>query len=216
MTVSAEDFLMSNPHAGGTIYIWTLGGNKSAHAVAHDFGHENVFRLLIDRSPHDLAVAAACEIGDEDLVRALIRAQAIDPARLDDRLLRRGVDAADRNEAKAVGLMLSSGWPVDARGKHGATALHFAAWHGNADLVREILARRPSLETRDRDFNMTPLGWAFHGSLHGSNRQRGDYAATAEALLAAGAAVPTIEPTADQASEAVRDVLRRRKGQNGG
>ena len=32
--------------------------------------------------------------------------------------------------------MLGAGWPVNARGKHGATALHFAAWHGNLEMVR--------------------------------------------------------------------------------
>jgi ankyrin repeat protein len=190
MTVSADDFPMSNPRAGGSIYIWTLGGNKSAHAVAREFGHEDVFRLLMERSPHELAVAAAAEVGDEDLVRALVNTRAVDPRQLNARLMRRVVDAADRNDARAVRLLLLAGWPVNAIGKHGATALHFGAWHGNDDIVRETLAHGSSLEARDHDFNVTPLGWAFHGSLHGSNRDRGNYAAVVEALLSAGAVVP--------------------------
>ena len=208
MTVSADDFPMVNPRAGGTIYIWTLGGNKSAHAVAREFGHEDVFRLLMERSPHELAVAAAAEVGDEDLVRILVNTRAVDPRELNARLVRKVVDAAERNDARAIRLLLLAGWPVGAIGKHGATALHFGAWHGNADLVRETLTQGPSLETRDHDFDLTPLGWAFHGSLHGPNRDRGNYAAVVEALLSAGAVVPG-GAGAVEASEPVRDVLRR-------
>ena len=119
------------------------------------------------------------------------------------------MDAADRNDIHATRLLLAAGWPVDARGKHGATALHFAAWHGNADLVRDLLAYDPSLDSRDRDFTMTPLGWALHGSRHGSNSERGDYTAIVEQLLSAGAMPPSGTTDAVDASEEVREVLRR-------
>jgi len=208
MTVSPDDFPMSNPRAGGSIYIWTLGGNKGAHVIAREFGHEDVFRLLMERSPHELAVAAASEVGDEARVRVLLNTRTIDPMQLNPRLVKRAVDAAERNDGSAVRRLLLAGWPVNAIGKHGATALHFGAWHGNSELVRETLAHGPSLETRDRDFNMTPLGWAFHGSLHGSNRDRGNYAAVVEALLSAGAVVPG-GADAVNASETVRQVLGR-------
>jgi ankyrin repeat protein len=210
VTVSAANFPMKNPHAGGTIYIWTLGGGKSAHAVARDFRHEEVFQLLIERSPHDLAVAAACEVGDEDLVRDLLKNGSIDAGRLDQGLARRLVDAADRNDDRAVQLMLRAGWPAAATGKHGATALHFAAWHGNASMVRTLLTHHPPIEQRDRDFDQTPLGWAVHGSLHGPNTDRGDYAGAVEALLDVGAIAPVASPGEVNASEAVRAVLRRR------
>ena len=167
-----------------------------------------VFRLLMERSPHELAVAAASEVGDEARARVLLNTRTIDPLQLNPRLVKRAVDAAERNDGGAVRRLLLAGWPVNAIGKHGATALHFGAWHGNSELVRETLAHRPSLETRDRDFNMTPLGWAFHGSLHGSNRDRGNYAAVVEALLSAGAVVPG-GADAVNASETVRQVLGR-------
>src|SRR6185312_16896798 len=98
----------------------------------------------------------------------------------------RAVDAADRNDSTALRLMLSAGWPANARGKHGATALHFAAWHGNHGAVAAILAHGATLDIRDNDFKMTPIQWAFHGSIHCYDRERGDYPATVEALLAAG------------------------------
>jgi ankyrin repeat protein len=215
MTVSPDDFPMSNPRAGGSIYIWTLGANKSAHAIAREFGHEHVFRMLMERSPHELAVAAACEVGDEGLVRSLLNIRAIDPTQLNPRLVRKLADAAERNDAPAVRLLLLAGWPVDAVGTHGATALHFGAWHGNAELVRETVAHGSPFEARDRDFSMTPLGWAFHGSLHGWNRDRGDYAATVRALLTAGAVVPGAADSV-AASDAVRNVLRDWQNHRGG
>jgi ankyrin repeat protein len=124
--------------------------------------------------------------------------------------LRRAVDAADRNDTKALRLMLAAGWPVNAQGKHGATALHFAAWHGNRDAVSAIFARSPSMDARDNDFHMMPLDWAFHGSIHCYDRERGDYGATVEALLDAGAIAPRADASTVNASEAVREVLRRR------
>jgi len=64
MSVSDQYFPKRNLHAGGTIYIWTLGQHKTAHVVAREFGHEDVFRLLMDRSPEELKLAQACELGD--------------------------------------------------------------------------------------------------------------------------------------------------------
>ena len=37
---------MRDPRAGGTIYIWTLGSDKTAHEVAREFGHEDVLRAV--------------------------------------------------------------------------------------------------------------------------------------------------------------------------
>jgi ankyrin repeat protein len=210
MTVSPRWFPMINPHAGGTIYIWTLGGNKSAHAIAREFGHDNVFQLLMERSPRDIALAAACEVQDENLLAELLKAGPIDVRAIDDQSRRRLVDAAETNGINAVQLLLRAGWPVDAIGKHGATALHFAAWHGNLAMVQALVAHRPPLEQRDRDFNQPPLGWAAHGSLHGWNADHGDYGGTVTALLDAGAVLPPGAAANIQASEAVRTALRGR------
>src|ERR1700689_4387120 len=65
MNVSEEWFPKQDPRAGGTIYIWTLGSHRTAHSVARDFGHEDVFQLLMERTPEELKLALACELGDE-------------------------------------------------------------------------------------------------------------------------------------------------------
>jgi hypothetical protein len=113
--------------------------------------------------------------------------------------------AARNNETGVVHAMLKAGLPVDARGQHNATPLHWAAFHGNRAMVQLILPFGPPLEATDADFNGTPLGWAIHGSKEGWQRQSGDYVGTVQALLAAGARLPERLG----GTEAVRDVLRR-------
>src|SRR5882724_5340125 len=72
-SVSEHYFPKQDPRAGGTIYIWFLGSNKTAHIVAREFHHEEIFRLLMERSPAALKLSVACEIGDEALARSLFR-----------------------------------------------------------------------------------------------------------------------------------------------
>jgi hypothetical protein len=203
MRVSHEYFPMVQEKGGGTIYQWTLGWYVSAHQVAKDFGHENIFRLLMDRSPASLKLIIACWIGDESLVESVRRSQQrFDFVEAEKRQL---AHAAYKNDLKAVKLMLDVGLPVDARSRHNATPLHWAAWHGNSGIVRLVLQHDPPLEDTNNDFKSTPLGWAIHGSQNGWYRHNGDYAATVEALLEAGAR----PPDKIAGTDAVQEVLRR-------
>jgi ankyrin repeat protein len=204
--VSERWFPMKDPRAGGTIYIWTLGAYRTAHLVAKKFGHDEVFALLMDRTPLDLKLAVACAIGDEPAVRSFVAGRPDLARELTDEDRRLIADAAEMNHTDAVRLMLDAGWPADARGKHGATPLHWAGFHGNATMARELLKHRAPLEARSAEFDGTPLGWALYGSREGWHRKTGDHAGTVEAMLDAGAEVPA-DTTA---SDPVRDVLRRR------
>jgi ankyrin repeat protein len=205
LRVTEEFFPMVNSRAGGTIYQWTLGFNVSAHQVAKRFGHQHVLELLMRRSPDDVKLLAACWLGDEATVQTLCAANPGLAGRLTDRDRRQVADAARNNETTAVRLMLQAGLPADARGQHQGTPLHWASFHGNAEMAEAILRFGPPLEAVDADFNAPPLGWAIHGSEHGWHRQTGNYAATAEALLKAGAK----HPGKIEGSEAVQEVLRR-------
>ncbi len=210
MSVTERWFPRRDPRSGGTIYQWTLQRHAGAHAIARKFGREEVFQLLMARSPRELQLAVACELGEEATLARLSTGPA-DPdiARaLTDDERRRLPDAAQNDDLAAVRRMLAGGWPVDARGQHGGTALHWAAWVGNAAMVREILAHRPPLEATDHDFAGTPLGWALHASVHGWHPDRGNYAGTVEALLGAGAVAPALTDDLD-GSPAVRAALRR-------
>jgi ankyrin repeat protein len=187
MVIGTASFPMRNPRAGGTIYVWTLGQGKTPHSVALEFGHRDVFALLMERSPDPLKLAQACVLGDEALFERFLAlnpelARSLPPA-----MQQQIVVAALNNNTAAVRLMLRAGWPVDARGPNGGTPLHWAAWHGNVAMLREILKHHPPLEMPDTTHHGTPLGWALHGSLHGWHAKDGDYAGAVTALLRAGA-----------------------------
>ena len=208
LRVSDDHFPKTNPRAGGTIYQWTLGWHVSAHDVARQFGREEIFRLLMQRSPADVKLLAACWNDDETAVKSLLSENPALAAGLSEAYRRRVAHAARNNNLAAVRVMLAAGLPVDARGQHGATPLHWAAFHGNAAMAREILRHNPPLELQDADFRGTPLGWALHGSEHGWYCRTGDYPATVEALLKAGAT----RPDNPKGTEAVRAVLQRYGG----
>jgi ankyrin repeat protein len=184
--VTREYFPMKNPRAGGSIYIWTLGNGVSPHVVAKKFGHDDVYALLLERSPADVTLRAALFVGDEALFDAAATSHpdhvrslaAAEPALL--------VDAAQRLHLPSLRLLLKAGWPLDARGDSGGTALHHAAWLGAPALVRELLAHGAPVNIRGDQFDMTPLGWAHHGSENSWRKSDGDYAGVIEALVAAG------------------------------
>ncbi len=205
MRVSDEYFPMINQKSGGTIYQWTLGWYVSAHDVAKQFGHENILQLLMERSPADVKLLAACWADDENAMKSVLTGNPGLTASLSQACRRQVADAARNNNLAAVRVMLAAGLPVDVRGQHGGTPLHWAAFHGNAAMAEVILRYQPPLELIDADFNATPLGWGIHGSEHGWYFRTGDYPGTVEGLIRAGAKLPEKV----EGSEAVREVLRR-------
>jgi hypothetical protein len=205
MRVNSRWFPMANPKAGGTIYNWTLDFHASAHQVAKRFGRADVLQLLFERTPPVSRVVEACWIEDEGAVHAYSAAvpsvkDALSP---DQRQLI--AHAARNNQTLAVTLMLECGWPVDARGQHQATLLHWAGFHGNVEMARQILRFNPPLEATDSDFKGTPLGWTIYGSEHGWHVSAAKHAETVELLLQAGAT----RPATIGGSAAVREILER-------
>jgi ankyrin repeat protein len=208
VTVSPRYFPRKHLHAAATIYNWTLGANKTAHVVARDFGHDDVFELLMSRSPESLKLAAATEVGDRAAVDAILSERPGLVATMSDAERRKLVTLAESNKTQSVSIMLAAGWPVGQRGHRGQTALHWAGFHGNAAMARDLLRYNPPLEVEEDEFHGTPLGWALHGSMYGWHKDTGDYGATVDALLEAGAKMPKRDRL--DVSEAVRVALRRR------
>jgi len=206
ISVSEEWFPKQDPRAGGTIYIWMLGAHRTAHSVARDFGHEDVFELLMERTPEDLKLALACELGDEAVFHEFLSKHPDVAKTLSEADQRKLPNAAQNNNTKAVRLMLEAGWPVDTRGEMGATALHWAGFNGNAEMIREILRFHPELELKSREYEGTALGWALYGSGNGWHRDTGDFVGTVQALLGAGAVVPSSAEEL-QPSDAVLEML---------
>lgn len=206
MSVSDESFPKQDQRAGGTIYIRQLGKNRTAHAIARDFGHEDVFQLLTERTPLDLKFAWACELGDDALFQEFL-ARNIDSAKsLSEADQQKLPNAAQSNNTNAVRLMLEAGWPVDTPGEMGATALHWAGFNGNAEMIRQILRFRPVLELKSKEYSGTALSWTLYGSGNGWRRDTGDFVSTVHALLDAGAVLPP-DPEALEPSDEVLEVL---------
>ncbi len=181
-------------------------------------------------------VAATVELlggGGDDPVHRLLEAivtgdgatagglVAADPAlvgRLEPADLAALVAAAERGNVASVRLMLELGFPLDARrdgvDDDGATALHAAAYAGDAETVEMLLGHGADLKLRDTRWNAQPLEWALVGSGEKPELATApDWVATVTLLLDADA--PTDELTVGdggpkQPSTAVIELLRSR------
>ncbi len=200
-TVDRAFFPMKNPRAGGSIYIWTLGGNKDALQIARDRKHAELLALLRARAPETLKFAFACENGDEATISEMLRANPALPMSLGAAEARRLIDAAEAGKNDSVSRMLRLGWPVSARNDSQTTALHWAAWHGNASMVADLVDAGADVNARETMFDGVPLGWAIHGSLNSWRRVSGDYKTVVKELLKAGGKLP--RPGESEASAAV-------------
>jgi hypothetical protein len=98
-------------------------------------------------------------------------------------------DLAISHNSSAVRALLAAGVPINSRGDHGATALHWSCWHGFADLVRLLLDQGASLTIEDAQYSGTPTDWFIHG-VNSHLESRSDYAEVARHLIAAGATIP--------------------------
>jgi hypothetical protein len=185
----------------GSIYIWQLGGGLTPHEVALRFGHRKIYDLLAPHTPIERRFAIACSAADESAVRRMLQEQPDLIAKLPAEDRRVLADAAWTHNAAAVRLMLDIGFPVDETGGGEGTPLDRASIVGDAEIVDILLARGASVSLRNV-YGGTPLQACAWGSLNFRDR-RGDYAAVARKLLAAGATIPE----EIEGSDAVRDVL---------
>ncbi len=114
------------------------------------------------------------------------------------------VEAAEHRGRPPVALMLELGFPAGTRrDPDGATALHLAAHAGRADVVALLLAHGADVQARDWEYHATALSWAGVGSGHPPRHHPdGDWIATVQALLDAGAAADggwsTSKPPSDE------------------
>ena len=106
----------------------------------------------------------AVVVGDSAAARDLVDDQPSLLDRLDADDLAALVAAAEHGNISAVEVALDIGFPIDARGNDGATALHAAAYSGSAPTVALLLARDADLSARDTRWQSEPLEWALVGS----------------------------------------------------
>ncbi len=188
--------------AGGTIYQWKLPA-KSPHELAKLLGHQAIYERLMQETPPVERFALACAAGDEESARALLAGDPNQMTQLLEIHPELLAEAAWANRLAAVRLMLQLGFPVDEAGGSDGSPLNRACVCGYVEIARLLIAHGASLAERNV-YGGVPVTACLWGSLNFRARD-GDYPATVEALLSAGAPLPD----ALSGSPHVQDVLRR-------
>jgi ankyrin repeat protein len=162
-----------------------------------------------ERSPRsaldELVVAAA--YGDEARARALLRKtpELLSSLREEDRSL---VPAfAETGNARGASILIRLGFDAAATSWMGLTAVHWAAIHGSAEWVHELLAAGAPL--LDVPGFGTPLHTALYNHWFREGPGANDYAGVVRVLLAAGAVIPDdLRPSGDAELDALIETAR--------
>jgi ankyrin repeat protein len=185
---------------------------RSAYAAAVLNGRDDVAELLARAGAEPEASLAdrfvgALAAGDPAAARALLADEPDLVARLDKRARVALVDFVARDP----GLLAALGLDPGLAGHEGGTALHRAAWNGDAAAVSALLGQGADVHARARTPLATPLGWAAVGSLNVP--AGGDHVAVAEVLLAAGAELEpgVVEEAGDDLAAVLVGPLKRRR-----
>ena len=131
-------------------------------------GEPELARQLMEAGAHIGLPAAVALERDDDIAR-LLREEP-DALRPGQRWARLIIRAAERAPGRVIETMIRHGASVHVRDDartaidqtHGFTALHAAAWTGNADAVRVLLRHGADPTVREDKYWGTPAGWAEH------------------------------------------------------
>ena len=188
----------------GDTYRWVFNHNMSAVEAAALLGYDDIVELLLRQASPAQRLVAACARGDRAAAEAVVASHPDVVAALGPDRKRLIADKAYANETPPVALMLDLGFDSRAIGPDNGDALHWAAFHGNAEMVRKLLRHDPPIGVKDSGHGGTPLDWCVYGSVCGWSKNTGDFAATARLLLDAGEqANPSDLPTGRDDVDAV-------------
>jgi ankyrin repeat protein len=170
----------------GDIYRWVFDHNSSAVGAAGLLGYDDMVELLLRHASPAQRLLAACAKADRAAAEAVVASHPGVVAGLGRDQMRLIADRAHANDTAAVALMLDLGFDARVLGPDNADALHWAAFQGNAEMVRTLLRHDPPIGVKDASHGGTPLDWCVYGSVCGWAKNRGDFAAAARLLLDAG------------------------------
>lgn len=163
---------------------------KSVLALAMRYGRRDVIDWLqreevIDDLTDTERFLGACALADKDTVKKILDQSPNLLDELSGEDLAIISDAARQGHIDSVTVMLDAGFDINAKGLLGATALHWAAWHGNAPLVDLILKHNPEINLADDVHKGDALVWALHGTENNDNNGR-DYARVIYSIIKKG------------------------------
>jgi Ankyrin repeats (many copies)/Ankyrin repeat len=188
----------------GDIYRWVFDHNATVVDAARQLGYADMVELLLRHASPAQRLLAACAAADRAAAEAVIATHPDVGSRLTNDQKRLIADKAHANDAAAVALMARLGFDTRVSGPDLADPLHWAAFHGNVEMIRVLLQHDPPIGVRETSYGGTPLDWCIYGSLHGWSGTRGDYPTSIRLLLDAGeTADPTNLPTGRDDVDAV-------------
>lgn len=170
----------------GDIYRWVFEAGASPLDVASRLGSPEIVEVLSRHASLEDRLLAACGAADRAAAEAMAAEHPGLVAGLPRAYHRFLPHKARANDYAAVELMLDLGFDPAATGPDGGDALHWAAFLGNAEMVRLLLRQGAPVNVRDASYSSTALGWCVFGSTRGWARETGDFATTARFLLEAG------------------------------
>jgi ankyrin repeat protein len=170
----------------GDIYRWVFGHYLTPIEVASRLGHQAVVDQLLTHASPVQRFLTACAAADRTAAERLLAEHPGLVSTLTPRDRRVIADRAYHGDTAAVALMVDLGFDTRAIGHDNGDALHWAAFLGNAGMVRALLRRDPAIGERDASYNATPLGWCLFGSVFGEAKATGSFAEVCRLLIDAG------------------------------
>lgn len=141
---------------------------------------------LLKANPEYAALISAIRDHDSAQVRALLTKNPALANFNKDGLAPPLLLASVSDQPEMVDALIDAGADINAKGRWGATVLHWAAWRGSANSVSELIRRGADINALSDNDSSTPLFWACRGS-HEAFFGRDDQKEVVQILLDAGA-----------------------------
>ena len=166
-----------------------LGFNLSPQEVAIQYEHHDVYDLLMAHTPPKYQLHVAGMLANRELAESLLKKDTnlISEFDTEDLQLLGKACWETNNNTEAIRLMVDCGFPLGIpEDKHGFMPLHNAAWCGNAEVVRLLIAAGHPIDPIDPQFKASAANYAIHSATEARKYDEVDYGGVLDALIEAG------------------------------